>query len=265
MREALETAREAALAGAAVLRERAGTLGTVPAKSSFVDFVTDSDIASGVAVVSAIAERREAARFVVEESEVYELTGTKPASLWDDEVWVIDPIDGTTSYMHGFPCYSVSVAMLRSGRPVAGAVYNVPADEMFSAADGLGADRNGAPISASTASTPEQALVVTGFPYDRTEPLKRQLGLLARALEKVHGVRRDGSAAVDCCHVACGRADAYWELGLSPWDLAAGACHPTRGRREADRARRSDWTIETRDVLAANRQLHPGMMSLLGF
>ena len=115
----LDIAREAALAGGAVLHERAGHVGAVRTKSSASDLVTEVDIASGVAVARAIAAHRPRARFVIEEPEVYERAGVDEGALSDAEVWVVDPLDGTTSYVHGFPAYSVSVALLRDGRPVA--------------------------------------------------------------------------------------------------------------------------------------------------
>src|ERR1035437_2424768 len=124
MPDLLECAVEAARAGGTVLPDRVGTIERVRTKSSATDLVTEVDVASGVAVVRAIAARLPRARFVVEEPEVYDLAGVEAGSLTDAEVWVVDPLDGTTSYVHGYPCYSVSVAFLRDGLPVAGAVYD---------------------------------------------------------------------------------------------------------------------------------------------
>ncbi|TLM97356.1 MAG: hypothetical protein FDZ75_04690, partial [Actinobacteria bacterium] len=210
--DALDTARIASLAGGAVLRERLGSVGAVRSKGTETDFVTESDIASGLAVARAIRECDPSARMLVEEPEVHEQLGIEPARIEDGgELWVVDPIDGTTSFLHGFPCFSVSVALLRDGRPVAGAVHNVALGEVISAAEGLGADKDGTPIRCTSAAAVNEALVVTGFPYDRGAPLDRQLAVLAAFLRApVHGIRRDGSAAVDCTHVATGRADGFW-------------------------------------------------------
>ena len=138
MREALETATFAARAGGRVLEAMRTDMGSVRSKAWATDFVTEADVASGVAVVRTILERDKGARFVVEEDEVYDLVGATRGTVDDSEVWVIDPLDGTTSFVHGYPTYSVSVALLRDGQPVAGAVYNAAAGEMNAAALGLG-------------------------------------------------------------------------------------------------------------------------------
>lgn len=253
-------AEDAARAGGLVLREHEGHFGDVRAKSTAIDLVTAADLASGVAVVRAIAGRLEGARFVVEEPEVYDLAGVTPGSLADDEVWVIDPLDGTTSFVHGYPCWSVSVACLRDGHPVAGAVYNVPADELTSAASGEGATRNGTTITCSQVARIEEALLVTGFPYDRHALLDRQLATLAAFLRApVHGIRRDGSAAVDCCHVASGRADGFWEFGLKPWDTAAGAIVCAEAGAIVTGIDGEPWTVRSTGVITANAALHAQM------
>lgn len=264
MPDLLAIAREAALAGGKVLRERAGHLGDVRTKSSSTDLVTEVDVASGVAVVRSIAAGSPRARFVVEEPEVCGLAGVAPGSLSDAEVWVVDPLDGTTSYVHGFPCYSVSVALLRDGEPVVGAVFNAAAGEMNAAARGCGATRDGRPIAVSRAATIEDALLITGFPYDRGETLDRQLAVFSALIRRVQGMRRDGSAAIDCCHVAAGRADGFWEFALKPWDTAAGALIAMEaGATVTDFAGRP-WSTERPDVLAANPTLHALMIEALG-
>ncbi|HZL04104.1 MAG TPA: inositol monophosphatase family protein, partial [Coriobacteriia bacterium] len=210
----LDAAIAAAQAGGATLRARAADFDEVRTKSSPVDFVSDADIAAGVAAVRAIAERVEGARFVVEEPEVYALAGVTEGSLDDDEVWVIDPLDGTTSFVHRFPCYSTSVALLHSGQPVAGAVHNAVLRETTSALDGQGVWLDGVALNVTRAAAIDEALLITGFPYDRGETLKKQMRVFARIVLVAHGIRRDGSAAIDCCHVAAGRADGFWEFGL---------------------------------------------------
>jgi myo-inositol-1(or 4)-monophosphatase len=256
MPDVLQIAKTAALAGGEVLRLRVGHVEHVRTKSSASDLVTEVDIASGVAVVRAIAAVSPGARFVVEEPEVYALAGAEPGSLTDAEVWVIDPLDGTTSYVHGYPCYSVSAALLRDGAPVAGAVYNAASGEMNAASAGGGATLDGRSLRVTDVDTIEQSLLVTGFPYDRTVTLDRQLAVFTRMVRRVHGVRRDGSAALDCCHVAAGRADGFWEFALKPWDTAAGALIATEaGALVTDFAGRP-WTPETTDTLVANPQLH---------
>ncbi|MBE0475498.1 MAG: inositol monophosphatase [Coriobacteriia bacterium] len=257
MREMAALAAEAARAGARELRARAADLGRVRTKSSAVDVVTEADVASGVAVVGLLKDRvGSALRVVVEEDEVYGLTGIMPASPEEDGVWLIDPLDGTTSFVHGYPCYSVSVALLRSGQPVAGAVYNLPAEEMSLAWSGGGAWMNGKRVSCSAVSTRERALLATGFPYEREAAFTRQMRVFERLVRGAHDVRRDGSAAVDCCHVAAGRCDGYWEFGLKTWDMAAGVVILREAGVLVTDIRGEPWTTATADLLAANARLH---------
>lgn len=256
MRDTLDIARAAALAGGDVLRAHAGRIETVRTKSSASDLVTEVDIASGVAVVRAIAAAHPAAGFVVEEPEVYDLAGVREGSLDDDEVWVVDPLDGTTSYVHGYPCYSVSVALLREGRSVAGAVFDAASGQLHSAAAGQGATTDGRPLRVTSADAIERSLLVTGFPYDRGATLDRQLAVFTRMVRRVHGIRRDGSAALDCCHVAGGRADGFWEFALKPWDTAAGAVIAAEAGAVVTDFSGRPWSSATTDTLVANPVLH---------
>jgi myo-inositol-1(or 4)-monophosphatase len=226
--------------------------------------VSETDIAAGVLAVRHILSRDTDARFVVEEDEVYEIAGIDKGDLGAGACWVIDPIDGTTSFLHGFPCYSVSIARLEDGVPVVGAVYNVALDEMHSASRGQGAFTNGEPIRVSTASRVNEALMVTGFPYDRTTPLDRQLAVLAAFLRNpVHGIRRDGSAAIDCCHVAGGRCDGFWEYSLKVWDVAAGVLLCTEAGAHVTDIDGRPWTIESDSICAANPTLHEEMLRVI--
>ena len=264
VRNALETARAAALAGGHVLESMRQDMGSVRSKGSAIDFVTEADVASGVAVVREIMQRDPDARFVVEEAEVYDLLGAPRGVIGEGDVWVVDPLDGTTSFIHGYPTYSVSVALIRGLDPIAGAVYNAAAGEMNAAALGLGATRDGEPIHVTSAESVRDALVVTGFPYDRGAPLDVQMAVLTAFLRApVHGMRRDGSAAIDLCHVAGGRADGFWEYALKPWDMAAGTliCREAGGL-VTDLAGRP-WTANSENVLAANPVLHAEMLALI--
>ena len=259
----LTVAESAARAGAAVLREHQGRVVDLRTKSGSADLVSAADVAAGVAVVRAIAERIEGAAFVVEEPEVCALTGVPAGSPHDPEVWVIDPLDGTTSFVHGYPCYSVSVALVRDGSPIVGAVMNVPADEMVSAATGCGATANGAPLQCAGAATLDRALLATGFPYDRGAGLDRQLRIFERLLRPAHDVRRDGSAAIDLCHVATNRVDAFWESILQPWDMAAGVLIVTEAGGTVTDFDGLPWTVETRSILAANPTLHTVLLAAI--
>ena len=264
MDDRLGLVRAAAAAGAEVLREHAGRVEHVRTKSSESDLVTEVDVASGVAVARLIADGLPLARFVIEEPEVYDLAGVERGDPFDEEVWVIDPLDGTTSYVHGYPCYSVSVACLRKGRPHAGAVLDASRGELFSAVDAGGAFLDGQPVHCGDAATIGSSLLITGFPYDRGPTLDRQLAVFTRLIRDVHGMRRDGSAAIDCCRVACGQADGFWEFALKTWDTAAGALVATEaGCAVTDFAGRP-WTPETTDVLVANPTLHQVLLTAIG-
>jgi len=251
-------AAEAAGAGAEVLRSRRHAFGEVRAKSSAVDVVTDADIASGVAVVRSILGAQPSARFIVEEDEVFGLTdAAKADDAFDGEVWMIDPLDGTTSFFHDYPCFSVSVALLVDGVPAVGVVHDAALDTVYAATRGSGATQDGAPLRCSDAATLSRALLVSGFPYDRGEPLRRQLPILAAMMAEAHDMRRDGSAAIDCCHVAAGRCDGYWELAMKPWDLAAGVLIAAEAGAIVTDFDGQPWTPDATTIVTANPRLHP--------
>ncbi|MEQ9423447.1 MAG: inositol monophosphatase family protein [Cyclobacteriaceae bacterium] len=136
--------------------------------------------------------------------------------------WVIDPLDGTTNFIHGIPIYAVCIALMKGKNPIIAVVYEVNRDECFSASLGGGASLNGSKIHVSKASILKESLVATGFPIFNFNNLKAYLRILDQLVQSCHGLRRMGSAAVDLCYVACGRADAFFEYNLNPWDVAAG-------------------------------------------
>lgn len=258
MRDELTAAIAAADAGARRVRAAGGASGAIRSKSTATDLVTEVDIAAGVAVWEAIRAHDPAARLIIEEEEVHDLTDAPRGALDDAEVWCVDPLDGTTSFVHGFPAYSVSVALLRHGVPVAGAIANIPLAETYAAASGLGATLGGTPIRCSSAGVLNEALLVTGFPYDRGALLDRQLAVLAAFLRSpVHGIRRDGSAAIDCAHIATGRADGFWEFGLKPWDMAAGVVICREAGAMVTGIDGAEWSTASTGIITANPWLHP--------
>lgn len=137
--------------------------------------------------------------------------------------WIVDPLDGTTNFIHGIPCYAVSIALEHKGAVVLGVVYEVSRDECFYAMTNGGAFLNGNKISVSARKTVSESLLATGFPIYNFDRVDSYLGALKYFMQHTHGLRRLGAAAVDLCHVACGRVDAYFEYNLHPWDVAAGA------------------------------------------
>ncbi len=264
MGDHLLTVRTAAAAAGALVRSRANSAGAVRSKSTGIDLVSETDIAAGVEAVRAILAHDPHATFVVEEPEVFELTGASQGDLHSGLVWVIDPIDGTTSFLHGFPCYSVSIALLRDGQPQVGAVYNAALDEMCWAAVGQGAFRDGVRLTNEGFTSLQRAVLVTGFPYDRTDPLERQLRVLSAFLRHpVQDIRRDGSAAIDCCNVAGNRCDGYWEYGLKVWDMAAGVLICQESGATVTDISGNPWTPDSDSICTANAELHALMLELI--
>ena len=136
--------------------------------------------------------------------------------------FIVDPLDGTTNYLHGFPAYAVSIGALVDGELAAGVVVDVPRGECYTAVRNGGAFRGGQPIRVSAITDPSLSLIATGMPFRKPEQIARYLAQLPKVLLTTSGIRRAGAAAIDLAHVACGRVDAFWELRLAPWDVAAG-------------------------------------------
>jgi myo-inositol-1(or 4)-monophosphatase len=179
------------------------------------DFVSDVDRAAEHAIGEIVASRHADARVLGEELSPA-LDGARGL------VFIADPLDGTTNFLHGFPWYAVSIAALIDGELTAGAVLNVANGELFTATRGGGARMNGQPIAVSPITEPTRALVGTGFPFKSGERTDEYLTMLSRIMRESAGIRRPGSAALDLADVACGRFEAFWELKLAPWDIAAG-------------------------------------------
>jgi myo-inositol-1(or 4)-monophosphatase len=178
------------------------------------DFVTEVDHAAEAEIIGIIKRHHPSHAFLAEES---------GASGDSDTVWIIDPLDGTTNFMHGFPVFAVSIACQIKGRLEHAVVYDPMRGEIFSASRGDGAHLDNRRMRVSKARGLDGTLISTGFPYrSNTRHLDAYLGMLRAVTEQAAGVRRPGSAALDLAYVAAGRVDGFWEIGLSPWDTAAG-------------------------------------------
>lgn len=140
-----------------------------------------------------------------------------------DYNWIVDPLDGTTNFVHGIPCFAVSIALEHQGEVILGVVYEVSRDECFHAFKGHGAFLNGKPIIVSKRKNLSESLIATGFPIYNFSRLENYLNALKTFMHHTHGIRRIGAAAADLCYLACGRVDAFFEYNLNPWDVAAGA------------------------------------------
>ena len=180
-----------------------------------------------------------------------------------DYRWIVDPLDGTTNYAHGYPMYSVSIGLEIHGKMECGAVYDPVRDEMFSATRGRGAYLNGESMGVSEVANLGDALLLTGFPYSIQERIGCALGLFRTFLMEAQAVRRSGSAALDLCHLAAGRCDGFWELDLNPWDTAAGlVVVEEAGGRVTDFGEKA-FQIECREILASNSRIHSEMIRAL--
>ncbi len=160
-----------------------------------------------------------------------------PEVVRDGLVWIVDPLDGTTNFLHGFPAYAVSIAAAVDGELEAAVVVQVPRHEIYTAARGAGAWQGDRRLAVSAITDPEFALIGTGFPFKETSRLGEYLAQFARVAARTSGIRRPGSAALDLADVAAGRFDGFWELHLSAWDIAAGILLDPRGRRRGHRLR----------------------------
>jgi myo-inositol-1(or 4)-monophosphatase len=177
--------------------------------------------------------------------------------------WLIDPLDGTTNFAHNYPFFCVSIGVEVEGALVAAAVYDPTRNEMFSAAAGEGARLGDRPIRVSAVGRIEDALLVTGFPYDVREHPERHVPLFQSFLVRAQGIRRDGSAALNLCYLACGRFDGFWESDLAPWDMAAGALIVREAGGLVTDFAGGALRLDGRRILAANAELHTAMREVL--
>ena len=220
-----------------------------------VNLVTEMDLLAEKVIVSEIRKRYPHHSLLAEER-----TDLRGDSSYR---WVIDPLDGTTNYAHGYPVFSVSIALEKAGEVILGVVYDPTRDELFVGKKGKGARLNGRKINVSSTPKLSECLLATGFPYDIRETAADNFDHFRNFALRVHAVRRAGSAALDLCYVAAGRFDGFWEMRLAPWDLAAGSLMV----REAGGKTTDFWGnplgLDGRHVLASNGKIHREMIQLL--
>ncbi len=223
-----------------------------------INLVTEADIAAENLIIERIRSHYPQHGILAEESGEAILVGGK-RSEWK---WIIDPLDGTTNYAHGYPCFCVSIALEHAGALTLGVVYDPMRDEMFAAERGQGATLNDRKIRVSTVDDLNCAMLCTGFPYNvRERPdFAREF---AKFTMEAQAVRRDGSAALDLAYVACGRFDGFWEDGLNPWDIAAGALLISEARGKITNFKDEPLDIYNEQVLASNGLIHDVMMGIL--
>lgn len=218
------------------------------------DYVSAADHAAEKAVIDCILKHYPDHAIHAEES------GVQGES---DTVWIIDPLDGTTNYLHGFPVFAVSIGVQVNGRMEHGVVYDPLRQELFTASRGQGALLDGRRIRVSGRKHVESALVGTGFPFRKTDnDMQPYLDMLGKVVRNTSGVRRPGAAALDLCYVAAGRLDAFWELGLAPWDMAAGSLIVREAGGIVSGLDGSENFMKTGNILCGTPKIYAGLAKL---
>lgn len=249
---AVDTAREAG----ALIREQFGAGTRIGYKGS-VNPVTETDTAAEDLILGRIRSAFPDHRILGEERG--ESRGGMGAPMW-----LVDPLDGTNNFAHGFPHFCVSLGLRVGATVQVGVVYDPLRDEMFAAQRGAGATLNGTPIQVSQEATLAEAFLATGFPYTRRVAAFNNVALLDAFLRRSQGVRRAGSAALDMAYVACGRFSGYWEPNLSPWDVAAGLLLVEEaGGRISDFSGKRERLFSGDEVVASNGRIHEEMLIVL--
>lgn len=178
-------------------------------------------------------------------------------------LWIIDPLDGTTNFAHSYPTYCVSIGLQFHGRCILGVIFDPTRDEFFTAVENGGAHLNGHPIRVSNTTTLNDSLLVTGFAYDIRDTPRNNLDHFAKFALKAQGLRRTGSAALDLCYVAAGRFDGFWEVRLSPWDMAAGSVIVQEAGGRLSDFRGNTLSIYEQELVASNNHIHHAMLTVL--
>lgn len=224
-----------------------------------VNLVTQADRASEQVIVSALQEAFPAHAVTAEEGG--ERSGKGGLT------WLIDPLDGTTNFAHGFPVFAISMALRDAERVLVGVIYDPMRDECFTAAFGHGAMLNGRPIRVSDVPHMGQGLLATGFPYDRQTADDNNTAAFSLFIRRCQGIRRAGAAAIDLAYVACGRLDGYWEMRMQPWDIAAGTLIVREAGGKAttyEGNEQDDTLLAGGKIVASNGLIHHEMLAAIG-
>ncbi len=252
----LRVATAAALKAGVVLQERYEEPHQILHKGT-IDLVTEADLSAEKVILHVLQQNIPGIKVLSEES--FASYDTIPA----EPVWIIDPLDGTTNFAHNFPWFAVSIALYDRGESRVGVIYNPIKQELFCATRAGGAWLNDRRIKVSEVFALHNALVATGFPYDIQERSDAILAMLKAVLTHVQGVRRPGAAALDLAYLACGRLDAFWEVGLKPWDTAAGCLLVEEAGGTLSNFSGSPFSPYTPELLASNTLLHKDLTALL--
>ncbi|MEM5871576.1 MAG: inositol monophosphatase family protein [Candidatus Aenigmatarchaeota archaeon] len=249
LRVAIEVAKKA---GKLILRQNYSK--KIIGFKSKVNFVTNVDKNSEKLITNLLLKEFPDYGILAEE-------GTKEKG---ENVWIIDPLDGTTNFMHGYPFFCVSIALVKNGKQFLGVVYDPNKNEIFYALNKKGAFLNENKIEASKTKYIHSSLLATGFYYDRKEIMERTVKKIGEFLSLgIQGIRRDGAAALDLCYVACGRFDGYWEYILSPWDFAAGSLIAKEAGAIVTTTEGKQIEMKKNGILAANKFLYKKMLEIV--
>ncbi|MBI3788910.1 MAG: inositol monophosphatase [Ignavibacteriales bacterium] len=252
----IQLATEAALEAGRFLKMSVGKIKQIERKQGQeLNLVTEIDKKSEEMIIRKIKQRYPHHDFLAEESGSHEKQS--------DYKWVIDPLDGTTNFTHGFPIFCVSIALEVKGEVVLGVVYDPNADELYSAEKGKGATLNGKPIRVSKVSKLIESMLVTGFPYTIRDNPDEIIRHFSSFLVEAQAIRRLGSAALDLCYVAAGRLDGFWEAYLNPWDMAAGVLIAEEGGGTFTDFRGFPSSIYNKQLLVSNGLIHEQMVKVL--
>lgn len=221
-----------------------------------INLVTDADHAAEQCVIDHIRAQFPSHRILAEERGA----DAQPVSPYK---WVIDPLDGTTNFAHGFPTYAVSIGVECDAVGILGVVYDPTRDELFTARTGGGAWLNGQPIHVTSTEQLDHALLVTGFSYDIRDTPNNNLNHFCQFALKTQGLRRTGSAALDLCYVAAGRFDGFWEVKLNPWDMAAGVVILREAGGMVTDFSGKTHSIHQPELVASNGRIHTAMLAVL--
>lgn len=254
--DTLALASRLAREAGAVQRERYETELRIGTKSAPVDLVTEVDRRCEELIAGALSQERPADAILAEE-------GTSRPGRGSGWLWVIDPLDGTVNYAHGYPRFCVSIGAEHEGIRTVGVVYDPLLDELYHAVRGAGAFRNGAPIRVSRESDLARGLFATGFAYDVHHSADDNLDAFGCFVKSARAVRRDGSAALDLCYVASGRLDGYWERKLHAWDVSAGALIVEEAGGRVTDLRGGPLPADGSRIVASNGLVHDAMLALL--
>ena len=250
----LTGAIEAAQTGGEILRKYYGRVKEIEFKGE-TDLVTEADKFSEQAIVDLLSSKFPHHSILAEEGTVTENSS--------EFKWIIDPLDGTTNYAHGYPVFCVSIALEKSQEIILGVVYQPMNDELFIAEKGGGAFRNGRRIQVSEISKLKRSLIVTGFPPSIVQEPAQALRIFSNFLGNVQSIRRDGAAALDLCYVAMGHFDGFWEINLNPWDTAAGILMTMEAGGLVTDFSSGTYSIYQPQMLASNKLIHEEMRQII--